>query len=70
MNLSAKLAAKLGNSIAVDTPPRKTTNAKYGVFRLKNTGTSYIIYSNCRTSARKTVTSYTPLKVGWYLWGS
>ncbi|MFF3397183.1 hypothetical protein ACFYW6_01485 [Streptomyces sp. NPDC002659] len=70
VNLSAKLTAKLGNSIAVDTPPRKTTNAKYGVFRLKNTGTSYIIYSNCRTSAKKTVTSYTPLKVGWYLWES
>ncbi|MFF3329519.1 hypothetical protein ACFYWX_08130 [Streptomyces sp. NPDC002888] len=68
VNLSASMTAKLGNSISVDTPSRKTTNAKYGVYRLKNTGTSYIIYSNCQTSAKKTVTSYTPLKVGWYLW--
>ncbi|MGW1819186.1 hypothetical protein ACWCQM_37220 [Streptomyces sp. NPDC002125] len=70
VNLTAKLTAKLGNSIAVDTPPKKTTNAKYGVYRLKNTGTSYKIYSNCQTSTKKTITSYTPLKVGWYLWES
>lgn len=70
VDLSAKLTAKLGNSIAVDTPAKKTTNAKYGVYRLKNTGTSYFLYSNCTTSAKKTVTSYTPLKVGWYLWES
>lgn len=68
VNLSAKLTAKLGNSISVDTPAKKTTNAKYGVYRLKNTGTSYKIYSNCQTSAKKTITSYTPIKVGWYLW--
>ncbi|WP_105975264.1 hypothetical protein [Streptomyces geranii] len=68
VNLSASMTAKLGNSISVDTPSKKTTNAKYGVFRLKNTGTSYTIYDNCEVSAKKTVTSYTPLKVGWYLW--
>lgn len=70
VSLSAKLTAKMGNSISVDTPPKKTTNAKYGVYRLKNTGTSYKIYSNCKTSAVKTITSYTPMKVGWYLWES
>ncbi|MGW5277036.1 hypothetical protein ACWEQP_31750 [Streptomyces sp. NPDC004044] len=70
VNLTAKLTAKLGNSIQVDTPPKKTTNAKYGVYRLKNTGTSYTIYSNCKTTAKKTITSYTPMKVGWYLWES
>ncbi|MFD4668042.1 hypothetical protein [Streptomyces halstedii] len=70
VNLSAKMTAKMGNSISVDTPPKKTTNAKYGVYRLKNTGTSYTIYSNCKTTAKKTVTSYTPMKVGWYLWES
>ncbi|MFB7912385.1 hypothetical protein [Streptomyces sp. NPDC056061] len=70
VNLSAKLTAKMGNSISVDTPPKKTTNAKYGVYRLKNTGTSYKVYSNCKTSAVKTITSYTPMKVGWYLWES
>ncbi|MFE7576950.1 hypothetical protein ACFU5Z_19675 [Streptomyces sp. NPDC057521] len=70
VNLSVKLTAKMGNSISVDTPSKKTTNAKYGVYRLKNTGTSYTIYSNCKTTAKKTVTSYTPMKVGWYLWES
>lgn len=70
VSLSAKLTAKMGNQISVDTPPKKTTNAKYGVYRLKNTGTSYKIYSNYKTSAVKTVTSYTPMKVGWYLWES
>ncbi|MFJ1544210.1 hypothetical protein [Streptomyces sp. NPDC088246] len=70
VNLSAKMTAKMGNQISVDTPPKKTTNAKYGVYRLKNTGTSYTIYSNCKTTAKKTVTSYTPMKVGWYLWES
>ncbi|MFI9588306.1 hypothetical protein ACIHCQ_42480 [Streptomyces sp. NPDC052236] len=70
VNLTVKLTAKLGNSIAVDTPAKKTTNAKYGVYRLKHTGTSYVIYSNCNTSTKKKVTSYTPLKVGWYLWES
>ncbi|MEU3886084.1 hypothetical protein [Streptomyces sp. NPDC029041] len=70
VNLSASLTAKLGNKISVSTPAKKTTNAKYGVFRLKNTGVSYTIYSNCRTSPKKTVTSYSPMKVGWYLWES
>ncbi|WP_329042958.1 hypothetical protein OHT61_31745 [Streptomyces sp. NBC_00178] len=70
VNLTAKLTARLGNSIAVDTPPKRTTNGKYGAYRLKNTGTSYKIYSNCKTSTKKTITSYTPLKVGWYLWES
>jgi len=68
INLSASLTAKLGNSISVDTPSKTTTNAKYGVYRLKNTGVSYRVYSNCESSPQKTVTSYTPLKVGWYLW--
>jgi hypothetical protein len=68
VTLSASMTAKLGNSISVDTPPRTTTNAKYGVYRLKNTGTSYKIYENCEVSPKKTVTSYTPMKVGWYLW--
>lgn len=68
VNLSAKLTAKLGNTIAVDTPAKKTTNAKYGVYRLKHTGVSYKMYSNCSTSPKKTITSYSPYRVGWYLW--
>ncbi|MFJ6574136.1 hypothetical protein ACIQNU_42775 [Streptomyces sp. NPDC091292] len=68
VNLSMKLTAKLGIAVNVKTPPKKTTNGKYGVFRLKNTGVSYTVYSNCKTSAHKTITSYSPVKVGWYLW--
>ncbi|MEU6376555.1 hypothetical protein [Streptomyces sp. NPDC046909] len=68
VTLSASMTAKLGNTISVDTPAKTTTNAKYGVYRLKNTGTSYHIYDNCEASPKKTVTSYTPMKVGWYLW--
>ncbi|MYZ37737.1 MULTISPECIES: hypothetical protein [unclassified Streptomyces] len=70
VNLSAKITAKLGNTIAVNTPPKKSTHAKYGVYRLKNTGTSYIIYSNCQVTPKKTITSYIPARVGWYLWES
>ncbi|MFD0368509.1 hypothetical protein [Streptomyces sp. NPDC127114] len=68
VDLSVKLTAKLGNEIQVDTPARKTTYGKYGVWRMKNSGTSYTIYSNCHTSAKSTVTSFTPWYVGWYLW--
>ncbi|MGW2698407.1 hypothetical protein [Streptomyces sp. NPDC001296] len=68
VSLSASLTAKLGNSVSDDTPPHKTTHAAYGVYRLRNTGTSYVIYSNCQTSAKSTVTSYTPDYVGWYIW--
>ncbi len=70
VDLSMKITAKMGVSVRVDTPPRKTTNAKFGVFRLKNTGKSYTQYSNCSTSEKKTITSYSPIKVGWYLWES
>lgn len=70
VNLSAKLTAKMGNTISVDTPAKRTTNAKYGVYRLKHTGVSYYIYSNCQNSAHKTITSYSPYRVGWYIWES
>ncbi|MEU9055708.1 hypothetical protein AB0D37_35850 [Streptomyces sp. NPDC048384] len=70
VTVTTKLTAKLGNSIAVDTPPRKTTHAKYGVYRLKHTGVSYVIHTNCTTSPEKKVVSYSPYRVGWYLWES
>ncbi|MFJ3339086.1 hypothetical protein [Streptomyces sp. NPDC086766] len=70
VTVSAKLTAKLGNQIAVDTPPHKTTHAKYGVYRLKHTGVSYVIHTNCTVSPEKTVVSYSPYRVGWYLWES
>jgi hypothetical protein len=68
VELSLKMNAKIGNWIEVKTPPKKTSFGKYGVWRMKNTGTSYTIYSNCQTSAKKTVTSYTPWYVGWHVW--
>lgn len=68
VNLSLSLTAKAGNSISVDTPAHTTSNAKYGVYRLKTVGKSYTLYSNCTTSAKTTVTTYTPKRVGWYLW--
>ncbi|MFC7906670.1 hypothetical protein ACWDRX_14630 [Streptomyces nigra] len=70
VTVTAKLTAKLGNSIAVDTPPHRTTHAKYGVYRLKHTGVSYVIHSNCTTTPEKKVVSYSPYRVGWNLWES
>lgn len=70
VNLKLELQAKMGNQIEVDTPAKKTTHAKYGVYRLKNKGKSYSYYSNCSTTPKKTITSYTPYRVGWYLWES
>ncbi|GGN34048.1 hypothetical protein GCM10011578_074480 [Streptomyces fuscichromogenes] len=70
INFSASLTAKLGNSITATIPPHKTVSAKYGVWRRKITGTSYILYSNCTTSAKSTIISYTPYTVGWYTWQS
>ncbi|WP_128642866.1 hypothetical protein [Streptomyces sp. SS] len=68
VDLSAKVTAKVGNEIQVDTPPKKTTYAKFGVWRMKNTGIAYTIYSNCTTSPKKTGTTFSPWCVGWYLW--
>jgi hypothetical protein len=68
VELSLKMNAKIGNWVEVKTPPKKTTFGKYGVWRMKNTGTSYTIYSNCQTSPKRTVTSYTPWYVGWHVW--
>ncbi|MEU7562401.1 hypothetical protein [Streptomyces eurythermus] len=70
VTVSAKLTAKLGKSISVDTPSHKTTNAVYGVWRLKHTGKSYWLRGNCTTTPEQTVTSYSPYRVGWYLWES
>lgn len=68
VDLSASLAARLGNNIQVDTPAHKTTHATYGDYRLRNQGTSYTIYNSCATTPKKTITSYTPHYVGWYIW--
>ncbi|WP_406120523.1 hypothetical protein OHQ89_00735 [Streptomyces canus] len=68
INFSVSLTAKLGNSITAIIPVHKTVNAKYGVWRRRITGTSYILYSNCTRSASSTIISYTPYTVGWYTW--
>ncbi|MFG3287570.1 hypothetical protein ACGF3G_01975 [Streptomyces sp. NPDC048179] len=70
VTVSAKLTAKLGNTISVDTPSHKTTHARYGVWRLKHTGKSYVVHQNCSTSPEHTVVSYSPYRIGWYLWES
>ncbi|MFF4353293.1 hypothetical protein [Streptomyces sp. NPDC001530] len=70
VTVSAKLTAKLGNTISVDTPSHKTTHARYGVWRLKHTGKSYWVHQNCTATPSHTVVSYSPYRVGWYLWES
>lgn len=70
ITVSAELTAKLGNTISVDTPKHTTTNARYGVYRLKVVGESYVVHQNCTTTPKHKVVTYSPLKVGWYLWES
>lgn len=44
VNLSLKATAKMGNQVKVKTRPKKTTYARYGVYRMKSTGYSQYIY--------------------------
>ncbi|MFJ3497246.1 hypothetical protein ACIPPJ_27145 [Streptomyces sp. NPDC086091] len=68
VNVSASLTARLGNSISVDTPARKTTYARYGVYRLKSYGYNQYTYANCTKGVKKNVTIYTPHRIGWAIW--
>lgn len=68
VTLSASMTAKLDNTVQTSTPAHKSSHATYGVYRLRNQGTSYHVYSSCHTTPKKTVTSYTPHHVGWYIW--
>ncbi|MER5755022.1 hypothetical protein [Streptomyces sp. NPDC002088] len=68
VNVSASLTAKIGNTISVDTPSRKTTYARYGVYRLKSYGYSQYTHLNCTKGAKKNVTIYTPHRIGWAIW--
>ncbi|MFD0054163.1 hypothetical protein ACFVHR_10540 [Streptomyces sp. NPDC127168] len=68
VNVSVELTAKLGNTIAVDTPSKRSTHARYGVYRLKSYGYSQYRYANCTKGVKKNVTIYTPRRVGWGLW--
>jgi hypothetical protein len=68
VTVSASLTAKIGNSIGADTPAHKTTYASYGVYRLKSYGYSQYTYVNCGKGSKKSVTIYTPHRVGWAIW--
>ncbi|WP_253195668.1 helix-turn-helix domain-containing protein [Streptomyces sp. JHA26] len=68
VELSVELTAKLGSTIAVDTPSKHSTHARYGVYRLKSYGYSQYLYANCTIGVKKNVTIYTPRRVGWVLW--
>ncbi|ULR53176.1 hypothetical protein [Streptomyces deccanensis] len=66
VEVSAKLRVKIGNQIRVKTPPKKTSYARYGVFRLKVTGYSRYINANCTKGTKIKSTILTPHLVGWY----
>ncbi|WP_153182790.1 hypothetical protein [Streptomyces sp. E2N166] len=68
VNVSVELTARLGNTIAVNTPSKRTTHARYGVYRLKSYGYNQYRYTNCTKGVKKNVTIYTPRRVGWVLW--
>jgi hypothetical protein len=70
VDVTATLTAKLGNSISVDTPPRKTTYGRYGVYRLKSYGYNQYTYANCTKGVKKNITIYTPRRTGWAIWES
>lgn len=68
VQLSAKLTARLGNTVKADTPSKYTTHAKYGVYRLKTAGYNQYVYANCTKGTKTNATLYTPARVGWYVW--
>ncbi|MFG3467578.1 hypothetical protein ACGF5T_35145 [Streptomyces sp. NPDC047853] len=68
VNVAVELTAKLGNTIAVNTPSKRTTHARYGVYRLKSYGYNQYVYANCTKGVKKNVTIYTPRRTGWVLW--
>lgn len=70
VTVSASLTAKIGNSISTDTPAHKTTYASYGVYRLKSYGYSQYTYVDCGKGSKKSVTIYSPHRVGWAIWES
>jgi hypothetical protein len=70
IDLSTSRSITTSNSVTATAAPYKTINAKYGVWRVKITGQTWRVYSNCGQTAKRTVTSYTPWKTGWYVWES
>lgn len=70
VELSVKLTAKLGNRVKIKTPSKKTTHARYGVYRLKSTGYSQYTNTNCTKGKKIKSTLQTPRRIGWYVWES
>lgn len=68
VELSLNLTAKLGNRVKAKTPPKKTTHARYGVYRLKTTGYSQYVYASCTKGKKVKSTLLTPRRVGWHVW--
>ncbi|WEH15503.1 hypothetical protein [Streptomyces sp. VNUA24] len=66
VEVSAKLRVRIGNQIRVKTPPKKTSYARYGAYRLKIKGYSQYIYANCTKGTKVKSTVLTPRLVGWY----
>ncbi|WP_328837179.1 hypothetical protein [Streptomyces europaeiscabiei] len=65
--LSLKLTAEIGNRVKATTPSKKTTHARYGIYRVKTTGYSQYIYANCTKGKKFKSTLQTPRRVGWYI---
>jgi hypothetical protein len=68
VELSVELTAKLGTTIAVDTPSKHSAHARSGAYRLKTYGCNQYLYGNCTRGVKKNVTIYTPRRVGRVLW--
>ncbi|MFI6814492.1 hypothetical protein ACIBG7_18925 [Nonomuraea sp. NPDC050328] len=67
VTLSASITASLGNTISFSVGPKKWGHAAYGVWRKKTVG------QYCHGgvgSTWKTVTAYSPWRVGWVVWES
>lgn len=65
--LSASLHAGLSNAVHPTAKPHTRITATYGVWRQKIYGETYRLYSNCKITNDHSITSYTPVRVGWYV---
>ena len=68
INVTASLTAQMGNEYDTPIPARTAYDGQYGVWRRRSTGVSYVMYSNCTSTARSGIVSYIPYAVGWYVW--
>jgi hypothetical protein len=68
-DLSVALTAELGNTTQLRTPPKKTGNGDYGVYRIQTSGTYYKVTGQCTVTPYPT-TAWSPWRVGWHTWNS